>query len=92
MQGNDEAEIAQTMTGPLPCFTLWEEVSLYCKLPCAAFTHKLVMQWEKRKTGLFGKYHFLLLVCRPVLVISTPLQPFLNVNSGNQDFLMVALP
>ena len=43
--------------------------------------------WEKRKTGLVGEYHLLPLVCRPALVISTPLQTDLNANSRKKRFL-----
>ena len=41
---------------------------------------------EKRKNGLVGEYSLLLLVFSPALVISTPFQPLLNVDSGRQRF------
>ena len=42
---------------------------------------------EKIKIGLVGEYHLLSLVCRPALVISTPLfQPLPNVDIEKQRF------
>ena len=38
------------------------------------------------KTELVGEHHLLPLVCIPALVISIPLQPLLNVDSGKQRF------
>ena len=43
--------------------------------------------WEKRETGLSENITcFHRSACRPALVISTPLQPRLNVDSGKQRF------
>ena len=41
---------------------------------------------KQRKTGLVREYHLLPLFCRPALVISTPLQPLLNVDSVKHRF------
>ena len=41
---------------------------------------------EKRITGLVGEYLLLPLFCRPALVISTPLQPLMDVDCGKQRF------
>ena len=48
--------------------------------------HKLALQLKKEKTGLVGEYHLLPLVYRPAPLISTPLQPLLNVDGGKQRF------
>ena len=43
--------------------------------------------WEKIESGLVGEYPQYSFVFRPDLVISTPLQPLLNVDSEKQKFL-----
>ena len=77
MQGNDWIWLPKASLIHLRA-SLWEEGIQSCKLLWAATLHKLALQ--------LGEYHLLSLVFRPALLISTPLQPLLNVNSGKQRF------
>ena len=61
------------------CASLWEESSQSLMLPCAASTHKLSLQLGKR-TELVGYWHL------TAFVISTSLQPLLNIVSEKQRF------
>ena len=85
MQGNDGTEIIPRYDCPNRA-SLWEGSSQGCRIPWSASIHKLTLQLGKEKNGIVGEYRSLPLVCRLALVISTPLQPLLNVDSGEQRF------
>ena len=90
MQGNDETERIPRYGCPSLIHLIYlhykkkavrvisfPELPPHINSPCS---------WENKKIGFVGEYHLLPLVCRPAHVISSPLQPFLNVDSSKQKF------
>ena len=98
MQGNDGTEKIPRYGRPIThhcsasvfhCGRKTVTVVSFPELPPHINSH---CSWEKRTTVLIGEYRLLPLVCRPALMISTPLQPFLNINRGISSFMMAGLP